>query len=206
MNNDLIPLTEVLNTSSQQLRSEWCEQLLYKLHIIHNGFQNAQCNICLSNLMVDRNNDLVVVNVSEKPSIDIAMPNNTKFKAPELINKNIRSKAGDVWATGICIYFINNLCFPWRIAANNDKTFYSWANEGIFPTNLNNSYLETVQQMLCVDPALRPSIRNVIKETYCCKIDENGLSKLLYFNKLCCLIINFCFIEKVISEIFTQII
>ena len=182
MNNDLVSLTDVLKVSGQQLRNKWCIQLLCKLHIIHSGFQNIQCNICFDNLKVNKKNDLILVNVAEKSSIEIEIQDDIKFKAPELISKNITSKAGDIWATGICICFINNLCFPWKTAANNDKKFNLWANEGIFPLNLNSPFSEIVKQMLCIEPKLRPSIKNVIKMTCDCKTDKNDLCKLLYFS------------------------
>ena len=184
MNKQLISLTEVLNTSSQKLRNKWCKQLLYKLNIIHNAFQIAQCNICLDNFKVDKNNNLNLVNVSEKPGVYRKIPIDVKFLAPELLGGNIRSKAGDIWATGICIFFINNLYFPWKIATNNDIKFYSWANDGIFPTNLDNSYLEAAKKMLSVEPQMRPSIKNVIKMTLDRESDGNSLSKFLWLNSV----------------------
>ena len=183
INKDLVPLTKVLETSNQQLKNEWCRQLLYKLNIIHNSFENVQCDICLNNLKVDNKNNLVLVNVSENPNINRQIPEDIKFKAPELIGNNKRSKEGDIWATGICLFFINNLSFPWKIAANNDNNFYSWANEGIFPTNLNNSYSQVVKKMLCVQPQMRPSVKDVIKITHICDTDPNILSEFLYLNK-----------------------
>ena len=183
INKDLVPLTKVLQTSDQQLKNEWCRQLLYKLNIIHNSFENAQCDICLNNLKVDSKNNLVLVNVSEKPTINREIPENVKFKAPELIGNNNTSKEGDIWATGICLFFIKNLSFPWKIAASNDHNFYSWANEGIFPSILNDSYSQVVKQMLCVQPQLRPSIKGVIKNTHSFDTDPNILSEFFYLNK-----------------------
>ena len=175
----LVFLTEALQFSDQQLKDKWCEQLLYKLHIIHNVFENAQCNICLENLKVDKKSDnLVLVNVSQHATCDTELIEDASFKAPELVNCRKRSKAGDIWAAGICIYFINNLSFPWNTATKNDNNFCLWSNNGVFPCNLNNIFLKTSMEMLCVDPKKRPSIETAIKEVNDKEVDENVLSKL----------------------------
>ena len=176
MDNNLVPLLELLNASSQKLKDRWCKQLLYKLNIIHNSFENVQCNICFDNLMVGRNNSLVLINVSNKPYLARKLQNHTAFKAPELVGNSLRSKPGDIWAAGICIYYINNLCYPWKIAANTDERYCMWVKEGIFPSNLENSYSKIVKQMLCVDPNLRPSVKKLIKQTHDCTIDVDDLS------------------------------
>ena len=162
-NKNLVPLTKVLTFSCQQVKTKWCRQLLYKLHIIHDVFENAQCNICLDNLKVDINNDLVLINVSESCNTKLLV--DTKFKAPELINCDKRSKAGDVWASLICIYYIINLSFPWKIAAKKDDNFCLWQNKGIFSSTSEGLYSQVLIQMLCVDPNMRVSIKEVIKST-----------------------------------------
>ena len=183
MDHNLVPLAEVLKVSGHELKEKWCRQLLYKLNIIHNSFENFHCNICFDNLLVDRNNNLVLTNVSEKSKTERKSQNHTAFIAPELlINSNkIRSKEGDIWASGICIFYINNSCYPWKIAANTDERYCMWAKEGILPSNLENSCSKIVKQMLCVDPKLRPSVKNVIKSVHGFKVDYHNLSELLFF-------------------------
>ena len=179
MDHNLVPLAEVLKVSGHELKEKWCRQLLYKLNIIHNSFENFHCNICFDNLLVDRNNNLVLTNVSEKSKTERKSQNHTAFIAPELlINSNkIRSKEGDIWASGICIFYINNSCYPWKIAANTDERYCGWAKNGILPSNLeNNSYLEILKQMLCVDLKLRPNIKKLVKQTHDCSIDVDDLS------------------------------
>ena len=181
MDNNLVPLLELLKASSQKLKDRWCKQLLYKLNIIHNSFENVKYMICFDNLMIDRNNNLVLINVSDKPCLMRKLQDYTDFKAPELVGSSIRSKAGDIWAAGICIYYINNLCFPWKIAANTDKRYCMWANEGLFPSSSENSYTQVLKQMLCVDPQLRPSVKDVIKSVHKFEEDQHDLSELLFF-------------------------
>ena len=182
--DSLIALTKVLGVSSQELRTKWCKQLLYKLYIIHYKFENAQCNICLDNLKVDANNNLVLINVSENQDSEISVDIEAKtqvgvnFKAPELINCNGISKAGDIWATGICIYYINNLSFPWKIAAKSDKNFFIWANKGVFPKSIDNCYAPVTKEMLSVESQIRPNIKNVIKQTCDTGIDKVVLGKM----------------------------
>ena len=180
--NALVALTKVLGVSSQQLKSKWCEQLLYKLHIIHNKFKNAHFSICLENLKVDKNNNLVLINVSDCQDKSLKKEASTqrdvRFKAPELIKCNEKSKAGDIWATGICIYFIINYTFPWKAATESDKNFCLWANNGTFPLNMNSCYTRVLNKMLCVDSEMRPSIKNVFRIMYDKGIDKNVISKL----------------------------
>ena len=177
MSNNLVPLLEVLEVSSQLLKEKWCTQLLYKLNIIHNSFENFHCNVCFDNLMVDRKNNLILVNVSEKSKSVGEVQKDNVLKAPELVGKSIRSKPGDIWAAGICIYYINNLFYPWKIAANTDERYCGWAKNGILPSNLeNNTYLKILKQMLCVDLKLRPSVKKLVKQTHDCSIDVDDLS------------------------------
>ena len=179
MDNSLVPLTEVLKISSHDLKDKRCIQLLYNLNIIHNSFENFYCNICFDNLMVDRNDNLVLTNVSEKSKTERKSQNHTAFIAPELlINSNkIRSKEGDIWASGICIFYINNSCYPWKKASNTDERYCMWAKKGILPSNLeNDTYLQIVKQMLCVDPNLRPSVKKLVKQSHDCSIDVDDLS------------------------------
>ena len=103
MSINQVTLLDSLKVSSQKLKDKWCKQLLYKLNIIHNSFENVQYNICFDNLMVDRNNNLVLINVSDKPCLIRMLQDHTDFKAPELVGSSIRSRSGDTWAAGICI-------------------------------------------------------------------------------------------------------
>ena len=133
--------------------------------------------------MVNRCNNLVLTNVSEKSKTSKKSQNHTAFTAPELVSDSnkIRSKEGDTWAAGICIYYINNLSYPWKIAANTDERYCMWAKEGILPSNLENSCSKIVKQMLCVNPKLRPSVKSVIKSVHGFKVDPNDISELLFF-------------------------
>ena len=119
----LVSLTKALKFSSKQVRNKWCKQLLYKLFIIHNEFDNAKCNVCLENLKVNEDNNLVLTNVFQSSTTDTKLATDTKFKAPELLNCNNGSKAGDVWAAGICIYYVINSSFPWQVGDEKDENF-----------------------------------------------------------------------------------
>ena len=174
-NGSLIALIEVLRCSTPQLRNKWSNQLLYKLHIIHNVFKNSHCNICLDSLKVDNKNNLVIVNVLENVSNYTESQTDIKFKAPELINRNIRSKAGDVWATGICIYYIKNLEFPWNIADDRDENYQLWKKFGKLSSSLFQS--EIINKALVVDPKKRSKIEEIIKTTSNTEVDPNTLSK-----------------------------
>ena len=159
----LVSLTKVLKFSSKQVRSKWCKQLLYKLYIIHNEFANAKCNVCLDNLKVDEDNNLVLTNVFQNSTTDTKLATDIKFKAPELLDCNNESKTGDVWAAGICIYYVINLSFPWQVADEKDAKFYKWKFEGMFSSAVDSSFERVLTQMLCVEPNTRASIKEVLK-------------------------------------------
>ena len=177
--NNLISLKKVLKHSNKQLRDRWCEQLLYKTYIIHNEFENVDYNVCLKNLKVDSENRLVITNISEKANVAAKVKTDVRFKAPELIDCNKRSKAGDVWATGVCVFYIQNLGFPWKSATKSDENYSSWAEKGTFPRGVNGSNLRILKQMLCVEPEKRPGIKSVIKSMYNDEVDPEVLSKFI---------------------------
>ena len=177
--SNLTALTSVLDSTSQQLRHKWCESLLYKLYIIHNEFENANFNVCLENLKIDNHNNLVLVNVSDngKLSENTRTQTDARFVAPELMKCNETSKAGDVWAAGICIYYIINSKFPWNIADKSDDRFCAWASRGVFPGSEDDSFMRVVKKMLCVDSKMRPCIKNVISLTSDTGTDKSVISK-----------------------------
>ena len=181
-------LKKVLETSPHQLRNKWSKQLLYKLYIIHNKFNSAHCNICLDSLMVDKNNNLVLINLSNNHSCNTSLINGAthkddRFKAPELIRNCEKSKAGDIWKAGICIYYMINSTFLWKIASKSDINFCFWAEKGIFPKIANNSYKRVLKKMLCVDYKERPNIKGVIRTTMDTGIDQNVISKFYLVKK-----------------------
>ena len=188
--NTLTAMTAVLASSSQQLRNKWCEQLLYKLYIIHNEFENTVYNICLKNLKVDKNNNLVLINVFGSQKNNLEVPDNIKtkldikFVAPELIENNEKTESGDIWAAGICIYYINNSTFPWETANESDKNFKSWSNKGVFPKSIENPFTRALKQMLCVAPETRPNIKKVIRLALDTGTDKNFIGKLYSLNIL----------------------
>ena len=173
----LVPLTKVVSFSSKKLRQKWCKQLLYKLHIIHSEFANAHCNVCLDNLKVDGNNDLVLTNVSENSANDAKLVTDAEFKAPELLNCDETSKAGDVWAAGMCVYYVINLSFPWQVADEKDASFCLWKREGKFSSTVESSFVKVIAQMLCVDPVVRASTKEALKRLWDDKTDAEVLSK-----------------------------
>ena len=181
----LTSLVSILERSSQQLKNKWSKQLLYKLYIIHNRFNTAHCNVCIDSLKVDENNNLVLINSSgNKGCNKISMNGCDRFKAPEVIEKSRISKAGDIWATGICIYYIINSTFPWKTATKSDKNFCLWADKGVLPKSVNNPYTRVLRRMLCIDYKVRPSIKRVIRVTMDAGKDKNAISKLNLLIKL----------------------
>ena len=95
-----------------------------------------------------------------------------KFKAPEMLNCNNRSKAGDVWAAGICIYYVINLSFPWRVADEKDENFYKWKYERRFSSTIDSSFVRILTLMLCVEPNTRASINEVLKHFWDREVDR----------------------------------
>ena len=175
--NLLVPLTKVVNISSKELRIKWCKQLLCKLHIVHSEFSDAKCNICLDNLKVDRNSNLVLTNVSENSTDDAKLITDVEFKAPELLNCDKTSKAGDVWAAGICVYYVINLSFPWQVADERDENFRLWKCEGKFSSTVESWLVKMLARMLCVDPVVRANTEEALKHLWDDKTEAVVLSK-----------------------------
>ena len=103
-----------------------------------------------------------------------------KFKAPEMLNCNNRSKAGDVWAAGICIYYVINLSFPWRVADEKDENFYKWKYERRFSSTIDSSFVRILTLMLCVEPNTRASINEVLKHSWDREVDRVVLGDFKY--------------------------
>ena len=177
---NLVSLTEILKFSNYKLRNKWCKQLIYKMYILHSEFENAQYNICLYNLKVDKDKNLVVVNVSDKLVVGKKLVTDRKFDAPELFKGGRRSKESDIWAAGICIYYINNLKFPWKFASKSDKNFSSWEINSIFPSSVDNLWSKILLQMLCIDPKKRLSAKLLIYKTLDDKLNLSVLGELLH--------------------------
>ena len=175
--NLLIPLTKVVSFSSKEVRTKWCKQLLCKLHIIHSEFSDAKCNICLDNLKVDRNSNLVLTDVFEKSTYDAKLITDVEFKAPELLNCDKTSKPGDVWAAGICVYYVINLSFPWQVADERDENFRLWKCEGKFSSTVESWLVKMLARMLCVDPVVRANTEEALEHLWDDKTEEAVLSK-----------------------------
>ena len=132
--------------------------------------------------MVDKNNNLVLINLSNNQSCNTSLINGAthkddRFKALELIRNCEKSKAGDIWAAGICIYYMINSTFPWKIATKNDKSFCMWAERGVFPKSIYSSHTRVLKKMLCVDYKARPNIKGIIRTTVDTGTDPNVISK-----------------------------
>lgn len=160
-----VPLKEVLkNSTTNENKLRWCNQLIKKLYIIHTG--DAHCAMCLESLKIDQNQNLVLVNVVKNPR-DQQQTIDIQFKAPELIYRgNQQTKAGDVWATAICILYILNSSFPWRVADVGDKSFCKWKKKFILACDLSEPFDTVVRQMLCIEPTSRIKVEKILKNMW----------------------------------------
>ena len=175
----LSTLKDALKLSSEELRKKWVKQLIYKLYMIHSKFKSIHGNICLEALKINNEDNLILDGFSEK-LIDKSEVE-AKYKSPEFLIENKASKAGDIWAAGICIYFINNLAFPWKVASNNDENYKTWVQKGLFTKGLNNFFHDILKSMLCVDILKRVHLKAVILHKFECIDDSDAISKFVLF-------------------------
>ena len=171
----LSTLKDALKLSSEELRKKWVKQLIYKLYMIHSKFKSIHGNICLEALKINNEDNLILDGFSGK-LVDKSEVE-AKYKSPELLIENKASKAGDIWAAGICIYFINNLAFPWKAASNNDENYTTWVQEGVFEKNGNNFDYSVLKLMLCVDIEKRINLKSLILQNFECIDDTDAISK-----------------------------
>ena len=89
-------------------------------------------------------------------------------------DRKINYKERDIWTTGICIYYINTLNFPWKKASLTDKDFRIWIKEGKFKDTIDESLLALLKDMLNINQRL--SIKMIINKLLEIKPNQKVMS------------------------------
>ena len=160
-NSNLISIVNVLSKAGKETRIRWSNELILKLQLLQTKSFEDDYTITLDCLYVDSNNCLVVDiigshSVSEK---------NLLYKPPEeYFVKNPSKNQTDVWSTGICIYYINTLAFPWNKASLSDAKFKKFVTRKKFFHDLEKDIAKTLLLMLNVEPTERKLMENVSRK------------------------------------------
>ena len=156
----LLNLIDQVKHAELKTRLKWCEQLIYKLELIHDKF-NIVSNLTLSKLKIDLSDDLIITNVEFKDQKNI---NDLQYKAPEyFFGYKDNNKSSDVWRAGICVFYICFLKFPWKKASIIDKQYLMWVYQNKLPCDDDNIDLDALKSMLCVDFKTRPNVKEIIQ-------------------------------------------
>ena len=158
-NYRLFNIEDKVKNADLKTRLKWCEQLIYKLELIHNNFDIVS-NLTLSKLKIDSFDNLIITNIKNKEE----NKNDLQYKAPEyFFGYKENNKSSDVWRAGICVFYICFLRFPWKKASVGDKRYLMWVYQNKLPFNDDNIYLDALKSMLCVDFKTRPDVKEIIR-------------------------------------------
>ena len=159
-NYSLTSIEDKVKYTDLKTRLKWCEQLIYKLQLIHEKFDIVS-NLTLSMLKIDSSDNLIINNIelNNKENSD-----DLQYKAPEyFFEYKENNKSSDVWRAGICVFYICFLKFPWRRASISDKQYLMWVYQNKLPCNDYSVDLEALKSMLCVDYKTRPSFKEIVR-------------------------------------------
>ena len=173
-NYRLFNIEDKVKNADLKTRLKWCEQLIYKLQLIHDKFDIVS-NLTLSKLKIDSFDNLIINNIesnNEENSDDL------QYKAPEyFFEYKENNKSSDVWRAGICVFYICFLKFPWRRASISDKQYLMWVYQNKLPCNDYSVDLEALKSMLCVDYKTRPSFKEIIRASCAMKLNIRVVSE-----------------------------
>ena len=142
-------LAETLPTADTKTKLKWTSQLILKLNQIHSTVRPQHKIIDLDCLKINAEKNLVIDLTSSK--------NNSSFSKLHYMypnyyfNRKFSDEERDIWTTGICIYYINTLNFPWKKASLNDKDFRIWIKKEKFKDTINEPLLTLLKDMLNVN-------------------------------------------------------
>ena len=161
--NDLNNIVNVLEKASKETRMRWSKELICKLHLIQANFSDGNYNITLKCLKVDSSNNLVIDLVEPH----LVRENNSSYKTPEqFFCEHSENCKTNIWAAGICIYYLNTMTFPWKRASLNDENFRRWVGKKEFKHELDKVIFDILKLLLTVDSNQRPVITEVVKKAY----------------------------------------
>ena len=153
-------LIDKVKHADLKTRLKWCEQLVYKLELIHDKFDIVS-NLTMSKLKVDSSGNLTIANIESQDEKSI---NDLQYKAPEyFFGYKENKKRSDVWRAGICVYYICFLKFPWKKASISDKQYSKWVYQNKLPCDEDKIDLDALKSMLCVDFKKRPNVKEIIQ-------------------------------------------
>ena len=171
-NTSFMFLAEALHKGDSATKLKWTKQLIFKLNLIYLIPKSSHNTIDIECLKIDAENDLIV---------DLNLKNENSYYKPHYLHpshyfgRKLSYKERDIWTTGICIYYINTLSFPWKKASLNDKDFKVWIKEGKFKDTVDEPLLALLKDMLNVNQRL--SMKVIINKLLKIKPNQKAMSK-----------------------------
>ena len=157
-------IKQALADSDQAQRIKWSKQLIFKLNLIHSTHVHSSLNV--ESLKVDKNDNLIIIDRQidcvnkSKNLIDL------KYIPPEnILNKTSqKSKSADIWAAGVCIYFINTNKFPWNKALITDENYKIWTESGKLKDLQDSFCIKVLKIMLSENPDNRLKLKKTLEK------------------------------------------
>ena len=156
------------------VRENWAKSLIFNLRFLHEiGVVHG--NINLQNIHVDSRNKITIV---DNRSPDLKRTDSLLYKSPEFFfgSKN-ESKDSDVWAAGICVYYIIAVKFPWQRASISDRHYMEWVKEGKLSSRNEGCFEVAIKIMLGVSS--RPPLNSITKKFLKPKLNSKIICKFL---------------------------
>ena len=172
MSTSFIFLAKTLHTVDTKTKLKWTRQLILKLNLIHSTVRPQHRIIDLDCLKITAEKDLVIDLTSSKNKNSFKkhhyMPPNYYF------SRKLNDEDRDIWTTGICIYYIYTLNFPWERASLNDRNFRIWIKKGKFKDTINEPLFTLLKDMLNVNQ--RVPINKIINKLFEIKANQKVMS------------------------------
>ena len=129
----------------------------------------------LQNILLDENRNIKIIDfgfaVQVQPTTKLAMYCGTpNYMAPEIICRdNYSGPAADIWALGVILYVMLTGKFPFR--GISERQLFQDIIKGTYlvPTNVSHSARELIKKMLNVNPLLRPTCKDIMKDEFLCQ-------------------------------------
>ena len=176
INHDLKSITRLLLTSNDHQRLKWSKQLIFKLNLIHKT--NVECSLNVELLKIDENDNLVITDSGN----DREKFPDLRYLPPECVKKNypIKSMQSDVWAAGICFYFINTGKFPWNKASLKDNNYRNWIENGKLEGLRGDFCNNVLKIVLCENPEKR-NLKRVMEKVIELPLNFGAVGKFFFF-------------------------
>ena len=142
-------------------------QIASAIKYIH-GKGIAHCDIKLDNILLDsygrpKISDFGISQMSEAGTKITKFAGSMPYMAPEVINKQKYDPfAADIWSLGVTLFCILFKKMPWTASEPNEIMNQITTGVINYPSNINDQLYNLFEKMLCISPAKRCKIDQVL--------------------------------------------